>query len=156
MARVEPAPDGAAILALGDQKIGLTRHEMPPEGFSGPVVAGLRPEAFLAGPTAEERTLAGTIAARESVGSDLFVRFTLAGCESLPARVMELANLHDDAEGHDAITRERCVTALARLPPALGLSAGEPISLGVTADSIRLFDPVTGKTLQPQQKEGRT
>jgi multiple sugar transport system ATP-binding protein len=121
-------------------------------GGGGQLIAGIRPESFedaaVVSSDVRDRgcTFKAHIEVLESMGSELFAHFTVAGAQVDSA---ELAELAADAgagelpssggEGEGQIT--------ARLSPESRVAEGQEAELWLDVPSIHLFDPETGARL---------
>jgi multiple sugar transport system ATP-binding protein len=130
---------GAHVLALGE------RERLPAHAaFSGrPVIVGMRPERLTTADLPAGRRLAGVVAVREALGSDVLAYFRLDGGRPLPAGVWELSN---DEDRDEQVDLDR-VTVVGRLPADCGLREGDRIEVGVEPGALRLFDPDTGTAI---------
>ncbi|MFI9330997.1 ABC transporter ATP-binding protein [Kitasatospora sp. NPDC052868] len=116
------------------------------------LVVGVRPEDFedaalLAPPQTGRpqrgRTATVDIEVVESVGSDVFVHFTVEG-EAVPA-AGGLAELAVDSGAADTGARGRQV--VARIGTATRAAEGSPLELWLDTDRLHVFDPATGANL---------
>jgi multiple sugar transport system ATP-binding protein len=101
------------------------------------VTVGLRPEGFLATPVAAETAesnggLRGEVDFVEQLGSQAFAYVRIAGVD-----VLETAERSAELAG----------SLCARLDPRVRLSPGDPVTLVVEPEFVRLFDPETGASL---------
>jgi multiple sugar transport system ATP-binding protein len=96
------------------------------------VVVGLRPEGFLAQRDAAPAvTLRSEVEVVEQLGAECYVYLRVPGLE-----VVEFGDRPVELAG----------AICARIDPLLDIAAGDPISLGIRADMVRLFDPQTGRS----------
>jgi len=114
------------------------RAQLAPEAVRGPVIAGLRPEAFddaafLAGSNrnggASRLSFHAPIDLVEAMGAELYVHFVVAPIELAAA---------------SGAPEQRLI---ARVDAASGVTAGKPAELSVNLAGLRLFDAETGVSL---------
>ncbi|MFJ9952351.1 ABC transporter ATP-binding protein [Kitasatospora sp. NPDC091207] len=110
------------------------------------VVVGLRPEHFedaalLARPPGGRTATVG-VEVLESVGSDVFAHFTVAGGTPAPGAPEELTALRRET-GADTRGRE----VVARIGTDTRAAEGSPLELWIDTDRLHVFDPVTGAAL---------
>ncbi|MGE0004136.1 MAG: ABC transporter ATP-binding protein [Parvibaculaceae bacterium] len=142
--------DGEAVLVAGGQRLRLSESERPTVAPGVQVVAGIRPEALRPAEAGEtDRTLSGTVVARESVGSDLFVSIAVDDLAPLSPKVMDLAHVAEDRAEHEALNSDRSARLTVRLAPNAAAPLGSRLVLAVPAASLRLFDRHTGLALDP-------
>ncbi|MGV9267999.1 ABC transporter ATP-binding protein [Kitasatospora sp. NPDC003701] len=119
----------------------LTAADAPRE-----VVVGLRPEHFEDAALLEHppggRTATVDVEVLESVGSDVFVHFTVAGQTPVPGALEELAAQQRDT-GAGTGGRE----VVARIGTDTRAAEGSPLELWIDTDRLHVFDPVTGAAL---------
>ncbi|HET9894025.1 MAG TPA: sn-glycerol-3-phosphate ABC transporter ATP-binding protein UgpC [Streptosporangiaceae bacterium] len=140
---------GAFHLHYGDQHLQLDQEEMRRHNVqAGPdraVIIGVRPEALrpAGAPAAQDggRLLTGTVMARESLGSDLFVFVELKSAGATSGED-EIALARESPADSARIRPEGRV--VARFPADSVVTEGERIRLAVAPDSLHLFDPETG------------
>ena len=97
---------------------------------------------------------------RESLGSDVFIRFTLPQAEALEESLQRLALEADEAEQAGQVDRGHAVV-MARLPASSTVDRGQDVVLTIEPGAIRLFDPQTGASLarlhsRPKETEHAT
>jgi multiple sugar transport system ATP-binding protein len=117
-----------------------------PEGATGTLIAGIRPEHFEdAGLVAADKrdrgsTFKAQIELVESMGSELYAHFSLEhqGVESA-----ELAELAEDA-GTSEVPGAGQGRVVARLDPASSVAQGKEAELWVDTSRIHFFDATTG------------
>jgi multiple sugar transport system ATP-binding protein len=113
------------------------------------VIVGIRPENFedasLVQPDARGHgiTFRTTIDVVESMGSDVFVYFSLDS--GLSAGVDQLADLAEDSGKADTLASEETVTA--RLDATTRIGEGEDVELWADLRGMHVFDPDSGKNL---------
>lgn len=106
------------------------------------VIVGIRPEAFGDVPMAGGCALTVRVDAVETIASQPYALFTLAGGDiSSPAFASVLDQLMADDGG------EPGAGVLARLSPETSAWAGVPIELWFDPESLVVFDPDTGDNL---------
>jgi multiple sugar transport system ATP-binding protein len=142
--------EGKLRTSLGDFSISdQLRREVESEGTGRSVIVGVRPENFedttLVLPESRPSgiTFHATIDVFESLGSDVFVYFTLgrdAGVNST-----ELEELARDAGRGD--TGGHGDTIVARLDAATKIHEGQDAELWVDGRALHVFDPATGRNL---------
>jgi multiple sugar transport system ATP-binding protein len=113
------------------------------------VIAGIRPEHFedaeVAGANAPGLRFRTRVSVVESMGSELFVHFDVAGGAAESA---ELAELAQDAGMEDLPSHGGDETqVVARLDAASRAAPGEEIELVLETGEIKLFDPDGGRSL---------
>ena len=138
---------GSARVAL--DALELARYPGLERRGDGAVVVGIRPESFLP-PTARaddrERVVDGVVVVRESLGSDVFVRFRAPGVERFESSSSRLG-LGDDDDDQIEVPAEDSAISIARLPATSTVTRDESIMLAIAPGAIRLFDPDTGVAL---------
>ncbi|MGE3872006.1 MAG: ABC transporter ATP-binding protein [Parvibaculaceae bacterium] len=145
------ALDGEAVLVAGRQRVRLSPGERPAAAAGARVVAGIRPEALRLADGAEaDRTLSGTVVARESVGSDIFVSIAVDDLARLSPEVMDLAHVAEDRAEQEALNADRSARVTIRLAPDATVPVGDRLALAVPPGSLRLFDRHTGRALDPE------
>jgi multiple sugar transport system ATP-binding protein len=143
---------GAPAIELGPGRLVLdssevARHPDLERRAGSEVVVGVRPESFqLAGASERERIIEGVAIVRESLGSDVYVRFRAPGVNRLEGALSRLALADEDAEQVEVPGRNDAVL-VARLPAGSTVARDEPIALAVGQGSVRLFDGESGVSL---------
>jgi multiple sugar transport system ATP-binding protein len=141
--------DGGVTLPLGTIPMDAWLRQRLDDGRLPPsVIVGIRPEHF------EDATLVGdrrdlgmtasvTVDVVESMGSEVYVHFTVAGERAAAGDLDELAG---DTGAHDvgAGTENEVV---ARLDAAARPREGETAELWIDTGRIHLFDPASGRSL---------
>jgi multiple sugar transport system ATP-binding protein len=127
---------------------------VPPEARAGvngrTLIAGVRPESFedaaLVG-EAQERgtTFRARIEVLESMGSELYAHFTVAGAQ--PVESAQLRELAEDAGAEEVPSSGEEGRIVARLDPASGVKEGQEAELWVDATRVHLFDADSGESL---------
>ncbi|MGE0239292.1 MAG: ABC transporter ATP-binding protein [Parvibaculaceae bacterium] len=144
--------DGDGVLVAGGQRVRLSHGERPAVAAGARVVAGIRPEALRLAEGGEAgRTLSGTVVARESVGSDLFVSIAVDDLAPLSPEAMDLAHVAEDRAEQEALNRDRAARITVRLAPDAAVQVGGRLTLAVPPGSLRLFDRHTGLALDPER-----
>jgi multiple sugar transport system ATP-binding protein len=147
-----PAMNFLPVTVEGD-RAKLPMVDVPlPEGATGNLIAGIRPEHFedAALVSADKRDHGATFRAKielvESMGSELYAHFPLAheGIESA-----ELAELAEDA-GTAEVPGGGQGMVVARLDPAANVKQGEEAELWVDTSRIHFFDASTGGRIRGQ------
>ncbi|MER6400349.1 sn-glycerol-3-phosphate ABC transporter ATP-binding protein UgpC [Kitasatospora sp. NPDC001603] len=119
----------------------LTAADAPRE-----VVVGLRPEHFEDAALLEHphggRTATVAVEVLESVGSDVFAHFTVAGEAAVPRALEELA-----AQRRDTGATARGREVVARIGTDTRAAEGSPLELWIDTDRLHVFDPVSGAAL---------
>jgi multiple sugar transport system ATP-binding protein len=114
------------------------------------LIAGVRPESFedaaLVG-EAQERgtTFRARIEVLESMGSELYAHFTVAGAQ--PVESAQLRELAEDAGAEEVPSSGEEGRIVARLDPASGVKEGQEAELWVDATRVHLFDADSGESL---------
>ncbi len=149
--------DGKLRTSLGDFRLSdRIRREVESSGSGREVIVGLRPENFedLAMVSADARpngiTFRATIDVLESMGSDVFVYFTLGREQGVTAT--ELEELARDSGRAD--TGGSGDTVVARLDAATGVREGQEAELWVDGRSMHVFDPASGRNLSLAADDG--
>jgi len=140
---------GKVKLPIGEAELG---EGTAGERGDGPVIAGLRPEAFedaeMAGELPGERgvTFEAEIDLVESLGSDLYAYFQV---ESEGVQSDQLAELAEETLGETgaADLREGEQQIVARLDPASKIKRRERARLWADTSRLHLFDPESGERL---------
>jgi multiple sugar transport system ATP-binding protein len=134
-----------ADLTLTDQ----LSHTLSSAGAGRDLIIGIRPESFEDASlvAAENRskgvTFRAVIDVVESMGSDVFVYFTVEGKQDVSsAELEELAR--DSGQADTGASADQVV---ARLNPATRVREGEEAELWVDARAIHVFDPLKGTNL---------
>jgi multiple sugar transport system ATP-binding protein len=129
------------VVELGGHRIPLPAGAWPELG-DGPVVAGIRPEAFedaaLADPTLP--TIDVDVLVLEELGSDTHVLFPV---DAPRAQVDD----RSDEEDEDAIVAAGVTAFTARVSAATAARAGAPLRLAVDPAAFHFFDADTGARL---------
>jgi len=112
------------------------------------LIVGIRPEHFEDAALAGERRSRGitvrvTVDVVESMGSEIYVHFTVEGERATAGDLDELAG---DAGAHDMVGAEQ-TEVVARLDRAARPREGETAELWIDTDRIHLFDPADGRCL---------
>ena len=146
-ARLVSGP-GSGQLVYGDQRLQLDpqelhRHRIQP-GPDQDVIVGIRPEALQATgdprAAAGGRVLTGTVAKRESLGSDVLAFMDLSPAQ---ATGQENPALFDERPD-DRTTTRPAGWMVARLPADSSVTVAQRLGVTVAANSLHLFDPATG------------
>jgi multiple sugar transport system ATP-binding protein len=138
---VDAAVDGNDVV-FGRFRIPLDWSRRPVE--SGPVVVGIRPEAFEDSAFAppELPTLDVEVVVVEELGSDAHVFFRVDATRLVPVGAEdeenEVAELVGDEEGS---------LLNARVDPRTRARVGEPLRLAVDPARFHFFDPASGRSL---------
>jgi multiple sugar transport system ATP-binding protein len=125
------------------------RQTLAKENTGRDIIVGIRPENFedasLVAPAEREHgiTFRTSIDVVESMGSDVFVYFSLGKDKTLDAA--ELAELAEDSGQAD--TGGSGDTVTARLDAATEIREGQVAELWADTRSMHVFDPHTGKNL---------
>jgi multiple sugar transport system ATP-binding protein len=147
--------DGAVDLAFGPQTLTIAAErvaEWPAlrQAPDGPVIAGIRPEAFSITSERSGGTIIDVTAdVAEMLGPETLVHFTASVTQASDADVRDRAQADDpdDDEAESSILAgEGSMIMVARLVPPVRLSASEWIRLSVDTNQLYLFD-VAGNTL---------
>jgi multiple sugar transport system ATP-binding protein len=134
-----------ADIPISDQ----LRHTLSSEGVGQNVIVGMRPESFEDSSlvSAEKRpsgvTFRAVIDVVESMGSDVFVYFTVEGKQDVSSA--ELEELARDSGQADTGASADQVTA--RLDAATRIREGDDADLWVDVRKIHVFDPTKGTNL---------
>src|SRR5947208_4456328 len=139
---VEAILDGET-LRIGSLSIPADPSRRPPEG---PVIAGIRPEAFedAAFAAHDLPTVDVTVEVLESIGSDAYVFFRV---DATPVLVEDaLSEEAEDAGGLIAETESGAMFA-ARVDPRTKAQVGGPLTLAVDPSRVYYFSPDTGESL---------
>jgi multiple sugar transport system ATP-binding protein len=146
-ARLVSVPRPGQVV-YGDQRLQLDeqelrRHRIQP-GPDRDVIVGIRPEALRAAAAAPAagagRVLTGTVAKRESLGSDVLAFMDLSPAGA--AGTDSLALFGERPEDSATIRPEGWI--VARLPADSRVTEAQRLGLAVAADSLHLFHPGTG------------
>jgi multiple sugar transport system ATP-binding protein len=120
-----------------------------PQGRSGRVVLGIRPEdledASLLREAPEGQTIRVETDIREDMGSEVFVHF---GVQADPVRSEQLAEALEEEAAAEAIaeqSRRAGIPFIARVERTTRAREGEPIDLVVDVNHLHFFDPETGE-----------
>jgi multiple sugar transport system ATP-binding protein len=149
--------DGSLVITLGVQSLAVDDEEVarhPPlvDRVGRDVIVGVRPEKLhdgSAGGLRDRRQLAGVVSAREALGSDLLVYFTVEGIHKLSAAATALAHDIEDPTEVEALALERSGAVLvARLEPHSPVVTGGPVVVAVAPGSLLFFDPADGGALR--------
>jgi multiple sugar transport system ATP-binding protein len=143
---------GALRTALGDLTLtDQTRRAVESRGGERGVIVGIRPEDFEDASlvTAENRsngvTFRASIDVVESMGSDVFVYFTLEDTQADSLHSAELEELAaDSGRAETGATEEQVV---ARLDVATSVREGSQSELWADSRKVHVFDPQTGENL---------
>ncbi len=134
-----------ADIPISDQ----LRHTLSSGGVGNDVIVGMRPESFEDASlvSAEKRpngvTFRAVIDVVESMGSDVFVYFTVEGKQQVSSA--ELEELARDSGQADTGASADQVTA--RLDAATRIGEGDEAELWVDVRKIHVFDPAKGTNL---------
>jgi multiple sugar transport system ATP-binding protein len=150
--RLVESGDGAPAVELGDARVALDADERARHpGLAGrtgaPVVVGIRPESLSQGTGGDpQRTIQGVIIVRESLGSDVYVRFRAPGVQRLETAPGQLG-LDEADTGQIEVPAEDPAVLIARLPATSTVARDEPVEMAIAGAALRLFDPDTGASL---------
>jgi multiple sugar transport system ATP-binding protein len=150
--RLVESGDGAPAVELGEASVALDADERSRhhglEGRAGaPVVVGIRPESLSQATGGDpQRTIQGVVIGRESLGSDVYVRFRAPGVQRLETAPGQLG-LDDADTGQIEVPAEDPAVLIARLPATSTVARDEPIVMTIAGAALRLFDPQTGASL---------
>ena len=130
----------AGVVRFGQYAFPLEPSRRPEA--SGPVVLGVRPEAFADAETASPALprIDVVVEVVEELGSDTLVCFSV---DAERPRVETGTGESDDA----ALLADRSTLFTARVDPRLAASPGERIQLAVDTGRLHFFDPVGGDAL---------
>jgi multiple sugar transport system ATP-binding protein len=137
-------------LPLGEAQLpDQLRSQLQGGGGARDVVVGIRPEHFEDAAVAGEGHAGGLtarvkVAVVESMGSELYVYFDV---QSEGPRSEDLSELAGDTGMDDLPSHGGGTTVVARLDAASRAAAGEEIEVVLDTESIKLFDPSTGRSL---------
>jgi multiple sugar transport system ATP-binding protein len=154
--RLVTGDDGSLVVELGTARVALDALELARhpglERRSGAALAvGIRPESFVpAGARDQERVIDGVVVVRESLGSDVFVRFRAPGVERLESSSSRLGIGDEDGDQIE-VPAEDAAVSIARLPATSTVARDDPIALAIAPGAVRLFDPDTGAALAEPQ-----
>jgi multiple sugar transport system ATP-binding protein len=114
------------------------------------LIAGVRPENFEDAALVGEARGRGTtfhahIEVLESMGSELYAHFTVAGAQ--PVESAQLRELAQDAGAEEVPSSGEEGRIVARLDPASRVSEGQEAELWVDAARVHLFDADSGESL---------
>ncbi len=135
---------GALHCALGD----IPLPEAAAAQADQEVIIGLRPEAFEAAKLVDPNRTGGVvfntkIELVESMGSDLYVHFTLPHANAASSAMA------DAAGGQSSVgTTSGTDQVVARLDPESGAREGAELQISLDANKVHVFDPVSGDRLQ--------
>jgi len=142
--------EGKLRTSLGDFSLSdRLRREVESAGSGREVIVGLRPENFedaslvSADTRPDGITFHATIDVLESMGSDVYVYFTLGRDKGVASA--ELEELAQDSGRAD--TGASGDTMVARLDAETRIREGADAELWVDGRSIHVFDPATGRNL---------
>jgi len=124
--------------------------QMPERVDGRSLIAGVRPENFEdAGLVGEARergmTFRAHIEVLESMGSELYAHFTVAGAQ--PIESAQLRELAQDAGAEEVPSSGEEGRIVARLDPASRVQEGQEAELWVDATKVHLFDADSGENL---------
>ena len=149
--------EGKLRTSLGDFTLSdRLRREVESAGSGREVIVGLRPENFedaaLVSDDARPSgiTFHANIDVLESMGSDVYVYFTLGRDQGVASA--ELEELARDSGRAD--TGASGDTVVARLDAATRVHEGEDAELWVDGRSMHVFDPATGRNLSLAAGDG--
>jgi multiple sugar transport system ATP-binding protein len=132
----------------------LARHPGLQRRGASSVIVGIRPESFeLAPPGHDERLVEGVIIVRESLGSDVYVRFRVPGIGALGSSLDHLG-LDDSDTNQIEVPAEDPGVLVSRLPATSTVARNDPIALAIVPGALRLFDPTTGASLAESRLPG--
>jgi multiple sugar transport system ATP-binding protein len=137
--------DGA--LSVGSLRIPLSRERRPTRNGDGPVVVGIRPEAFedAAFAAPELPRLDVRVEVIEELGSDAFLFFDV----DAPAVVVEEAREDPEEDAQLLAGGGRSLFA-ARVDPRTRVQVGETARLSVDPSRLYFFSAATGESLLGQ------
>jgi multiple sugar transport system ATP-binding protein len=142
--------DGKLRTGLGDLPLSdQLRRAIEGSGAGRDVIVGIRPEDFEDASlvSADDRrngfTFRASIDVLESLGSDVFVYFTLERQQA--AKAAELEELARDSGRAD--TGSSIDTVTARLDPATRVREGQEVELWVDVRPMHVFNPTTGENI---------
>jgi multiple sugar transport system ATP-binding protein len=148
--------EGSLRTRLGDLPVSPQLRQVLEQANVGrQVIVGIRPEDFedVSIVPPENRgfgiTFRQTIDVRESMGSDVFVYFTMES--GLTTHSDQLADLAADSGSADTVGAEEQITA--RLDAATTIREGEDAELWVDLRPMHVFDPESGRNLALQARQ---
>jgi multiple sugar transport system ATP-binding protein len=136
-------------LPIGDAPLpDALRARLRSDGGARDVIAGIRPEHFedarVAGDGQPGMRFRAKLAIVESMGSELYAYFDVAGKEIHTSELDELAK---DAGMEDLPSHGEGQQVTARLDAGSRAQAGEDVELLLDTTQIKLFDPAGGRNL---------
>jgi multiple sugar transport system ATP-binding protein len=136
-------------LPFGDAPLpNALRARLNGDGRARDVIAGIRPEHFedahVAGDGQPGMRFRANLAIVESMGSELYAYFDVAGKELHTSELDELAR---DAGMEDLPSHGEGQQVTARLDAGSRAQAGEDVELLLDTTQIKLFDPAGGRNL---------
>jgi multiple sugar transport system ATP-binding protein len=142
--------DGTLVCQLGGHSVEVPRDRVP--GLSphenGPIVAGIRPEAFAQpnGGPPPGGEIRGEVTAVETLGHERLLMLDV----DVPTAVVGAAAPSVDAESgaDDDDSRSRADVVRARLPGLAAVAVGSTERLWFDPGSLYFFDPVTGLSVK--------
>jgi multiple sugar transport system ATP-binding protein len=148
--------EGRLRTPLGDIPLSNElRREVEASGDGREVITGIRPEHLEdASLVSDDKKAKGIIFTSEvdvleSMGSDVFIYFTVHGGKATSRELEELAQ---DAGSVDVPSGADQI--VARFDPATRAKEGQPIDVWLDASKLHVFDPKTGENLS--QRAART
>jgi multiple sugar transport system ATP-binding protein len=152
------AGDGALAVQLGAARVMLDalelgRHPGLHRRAGASVVVGIRPESVeQTAARDQERVIEGVIIVRESLGSDVYVRFRAPGVERFESAQRRFG-LDEQGTGQIEVPAEDPAVLIARLPATTTVARGDSIMLAIAPGALRLFDPDTGEAVAEPQAQ---
>jgi len=152
-ARLE-AENGGVAAVVGDHRIRLAgrvlQNRPALSGYTDrDVILGIRPEnledAAVAGGTADENRMTGTVVLREALGSEIMAHVAIAARAAETEETRELARDVGAPETESQVGVEEGKTILvARFSARSRVHQGETTEVAVDTEELHFFDPETG------------
>lgn len=157
--------DGGVWVRFGDARLALPRDSMAAnpalQAYLGKdVVLGIRPEhmddAALHPGADPASTIAVTVDLRESVGSDVYLHFSLDVPVVVTEETRDLASDVDAmvVAGLEQQALERRTKLTVRAAPRTAARDGEPCRVVVDTAHLYFFDPGTGRAISDDRQPG--
>lgn len=139
--QLEKKEDGTFTIAIGGKPLAIDltlgdRYKEIERYVNKPIIAGLRPEAFLLGDrsTPEDRKIEADVTAIEALGHETIVYF------NAPVSKIEIEDKGDPTEALEQSKGQNGAILIARVPSLRQLHQADRLTLAVDTSKLYLFD----------------
>ena len=137
-----------SALAFAGQTIPLSKNRVPSGDINGPVMMGIRPEAFSYRQDPEhDVSMTVTQDLVESLGSELLVHFTVQAAPVPQELTSSVKSGPDEDERNGGAAGAQSVRFIAKLEARSAYQVGVPATIWFSTDHMMLFEPAAGQTV---------